>query len=121
MNEHEIDRILSTEPVIEPRAGFAARVMRDVRLEADLRTEPLPFPWRRFLPGFLTAVGLGLATFVVMSRAAAAGVEVFDAAAFTRSLVGPVGQGLAIVVVSTGGSLLAAWLGARQGPRRLRL
>lgn len=115
----EIDRILGDEPVVRPGPDFAARVMREVRSEArGPETEPLAFPWHRFLPGFLTAVTLSLATFMLVGWAADAGLDLPDAdrvlAILGSTSVLGVGGGLA----AAAGSLLAAWLLSRPGMGR---
>jgi len=46
----DIDRILGAEPQIVPSPGFTAAVMRAVH-EAATAPPPIPFPWRRALPG----------------------------------------------------------------------
>ena len=51
-DEGEIDRILSREEEILPSSGFAASVMGAVRREAAA-PPPLPFPWKRALPGLV--------------------------------------------------------------------
>lgn len=54
--ETEIGHILATEEELMPSSGFAASVMERVRQEAALPA-PLPFPWKRVLPGILLASG----------------------------------------------------------------
>lgn len=55
----KLDRILSAEEELVPSSGFAASVMDRVREEATA-TKPIPFPWKRALPGMtLAAAGLG--------------------------------------------------------------
>jgi hypothetical protein len=54
----KIDRILSREDEILPSSGFAVSVMNAVRQEAAA-PPPIPFPWKRALPG-LVAAGLAL-------------------------------------------------------------
>lgn len=114
----EIDRALSDEPVIEPTSGFAARVMRDVLLEAEQRTEPLDFPWHRFLPGFLSAITLSLAVFLLLGWAAEAGVSLPTPEAVLGALAQPLTQGLAIAAVTLAGSVAAIWLVLRSGRGR---
>ncbi|MEM7050119.1 MAG: hypothetical protein AAF604_10680 [Acidobacteriota bacterium] len=66
MNENEIkelDRILSEEEELNPKAEFSTLVMRAVREEAAERA-PIPFPWARFLPGFCLNLGMLLAGLV---------------------------------------------------------
>src|SRR5271157_380248 len=58
-DEDEINRILSREDEILPSSGFAVSVMDAVRREAAA-PPPIPFPWKRALPGLVVA-GLTLA------------------------------------------------------------
>jgi hypothetical protein len=66
-DEDEINRILSREDEILPSSGFAVSVMDAVRREAAA-PPPIPFPWKRALPGLvvggLTLI-LGLVTGVM--------------------------------------------------------
>ena len=52
MND-EFDRIMSEEEIL-PSSGFAVSVMEAVRREAAA-PPPIPFPWKRALPGALFA------------------------------------------------------------------
>jgi hypothetical protein len=54
-DENEIDRMLAREDEILPSSGFASSVMDAVRREAAA-PPPIPFPWRRALPGLLAGV-----------------------------------------------------------------
>ena len=58
-----MDRILSREDEILPSSGFAVSVMEAVRREAAA-PPPIPFPWKRALPGLVVA-GLALAVVLV--------------------------------------------------------
>jgi hypothetical protein len=51
----EIDQMLSREDEILPSSGFAASVMDAVRREAAA-PPPIPFPWKRALPGMVAGV-----------------------------------------------------------------
>ena len=53
----EIDRILGTEAPLIPTSGFLASVMESVREEAAI-PPPIPFPWKRAIPGILVAAGV---------------------------------------------------------------
>jgi hypothetical protein len=64
MNHDEIDRVLSREEEILPSSGFAASVMEAVRREAAAPA-PIPFPWKRALPGVVLA-GLTVALVAVV-------------------------------------------------------
>jgi hypothetical protein len=55
IRQEEIDRILGREDEILPSSGFAASVMDAVRREAAA-PPPIPFPWKRALPGLAIAV-----------------------------------------------------------------
>lgn len=54
MKHDEIDRILSCEDEILPSSGFAVSVMDAVRREAAA-PPPIPFPWKRAIPGLVAA------------------------------------------------------------------
>ncbi len=51
--KNEFDRIMSEEEIL-PSSGFAASVMDAVRREAAA-PPPIPFPWKRALPGAVFA------------------------------------------------------------------
>jgi hypothetical protein len=55
MTREALDRILSSEDQIVPSSGFAASVMDAVRQEAAT-PPPIPFPWKRALPGLVLGV-----------------------------------------------------------------
>lgn len=64
----DLDRILSAEEELQPSPGFPHAVMAAVRREAS--SPPIPFPWRRALPG-LAATGAALvATLLVLAQGA---------------------------------------------------
>ena len=69
MNADDLDRILASEPGIEPSADFAPSVMRAVRAVA---AEPaaLAFPWRRALPGLCVAAAAIAFTVIVLPMGA---------------------------------------------------
>jgi hypothetical protein len=54
MREADFDHILSKEEQILPSSGFAASVMEAVQREAAA-PPPIPFPWKRALPGICAA------------------------------------------------------------------
>jgi hypothetical protein len=62
MRDPDLDRILSKEEAILPSSGFAASVMEAVQREAAA-PPPIPFPWKRALPG-LCAVALAALSLV---------------------------------------------------------
>jgi hypothetical protein len=49
-----LDRILASEEELAPSSGFVASVMERVREEAAA-PQPIPFPWKRALPGMILA------------------------------------------------------------------
>jgi hypothetical protein len=52
-----IDGILSAEDELIPSSGFLASVMERVQEEAAA-PPPIPFPWKRTVPGMLAIAGL---------------------------------------------------------------
>ncbi len=70
-HDDELDRILSEDEEVLPSSGFAASVMEAVRREAST-PPPIPFPWKRALPG-LAAAGLALVLGLVQASAAGPG------------------------------------------------
>jgi hypothetical protein len=50
-----LDRVLTAEEEIVPSAGFTQAVMDSVRRETS-GPMPIPFPWKRALPGLLLVV-----------------------------------------------------------------
>jgi len=78
MDDAEMDRILSKPDEILPSSGFAASVMEAVRREAAA-PPPIPFPWKRALPGLAVAafvlalvVAVGVWTIAQLGRASLA-------------------------------------------------
>lgn len=70
-----MDRILASEDPLLPSSGFAAAVMERVREEAASPT-PIPFPWRRILPGVVViAAVLGWCVFELGQSALAAAMS----------------------------------------------
>jgi hypothetical protein len=57
MTDERIDQILASEPALVPSSGFAASVMERVREEAAA-PPPIPFPWKRAMPGFVITGGV---------------------------------------------------------------
>lgn len=55
MNHDELDRLLSREQEIIPSSGFTSSVMNAVHAQAQA-PPPIPFPWKRALPGMAAAV-----------------------------------------------------------------
>jgi hypothetical protein len=57
MKDELLDRILATEEELVPSSGFAASVMERIREEATA-PRPIPFPWKRAIPGLVLAAGV---------------------------------------------------------------
>ena len=75
MSHDEVDRILSNEEEVLPSSGFADSVMGAVRREAAV-PPPIPFPWKRALPGVVTAGGTLIYALVGIAMQLRAGVAV---------------------------------------------
>jgi hypothetical protein len=59
MKPNAIETILENEDTLIPSSGFLARVMERVEEESAVAVAPpIPFPWKRFLPGFVLAAGV---------------------------------------------------------------
>jgi hypothetical protein len=52
-----LDAILASEEAIVPSSGFLAAVMESVQDESRAPA-PIPFPWKRAVPGFVLAVAV---------------------------------------------------------------
>ncbi len=57
MRPDRLDTILAGNDEIIPSSGFLARVMDKVQEEA-VAPPPIPFPWKRAIPGFVLAAGV---------------------------------------------------------------
>ncbi|MGZ4839934.1 MAG: hypothetical protein ACXVZR_15400 [Terriglobales bacterium] len=51
-----LDRVLSAEEELAPSSGFVSAVMERVR-EEYAAPKPIPFPWKRVVPGATVALG----------------------------------------------------------------
>ena len=99
MRYDEVDRILSEGQEIIPSSGFLGSVMDAVRSEAAT-PPPIPFPWKRALPGLAVAVlAIGL-------------MFVTGSALFTR---GAAAQPLPVALPSALASILEAAKTVRAG------
>ena len=67
MRHDDLDRILSKEQEIIPSSGFIGSVMDAVRREAAA-PPPIPFPWKRAVPGLCAACLAVVAVFVAGSQ-----------------------------------------------------
>jgi hypothetical protein len=57
MNLDAVDRILAAEEELIPSSGFLTAVMERVKEEAAA-PPPIPFPWKRAIPGMALAAGV---------------------------------------------------------------
>ena len=67
MTPDDLERILSSEDLLEPSAGFAMKVMESVRGQAA-EPPPLPFPWFRFAVGLAGCSVMAGAGTVLLQR-----------------------------------------------------
>lgn len=115
-----IDRILAGEDRVEPSSGFLAAVMDRVREEAAA-PPPIPFPWRRAVPGIALACGvLGWGGFELVRAAIPAARSLIAAppqfpAAYLPALES-VGWTTAALTVSFFAWILSRWLMEQSGP-----
>lgn len=79
MNDHDLDRILSRQQQkeeIAPSSGFAFSVMDAVKREAAIPA-PIPFPWKRALPGLVISLALAIVMIVGLVRGGVASTTHF--------------------------------------------
>ena len=70
-----IERILASEEVLVPSSGFASAVMERVHKESTA-PRPIPFPWKRAIPGMALAAGVfGWGAFEMMRHAPAMAIS----------------------------------------------
>ena len=55
--DREIEAVLAGEEELIPSSGFLATVMERVQQEASA-PPPIPFPWKRVVPGIVLATGV---------------------------------------------------------------
>jgi hypothetical protein len=67
MNQDQLDRTLSGEAEIVPTSGFVSGVMAAVRREASA-PPPIPFPWKRALPGLAAGALAFLMMIIVLVK-----------------------------------------------------
>lgn len=64
-----IERILATQEELVPSSGFVSAVMERVHQESAA-LPPIPFPWKRAIPGIALATGLfGWSAFEMLRHA----------------------------------------------------
>jgi hypothetical protein len=108
-----VDEILATEEELEPSSGFLAAVMERVHEEARIPA-PIPFPWKRALPGFVLAALVFGWVGVELVRLGVPAIKQTSLVAphFPPGLVQPMQQAgwVALALVTS----LASWLLARK-------
>ena len=119
MDLSRIDRILASDEPLIPSSGFLGSVMERVREEAAT-PPPIPFPWKRAVPGILLIAGVfGWAAFELIrlglpaaGSLAAAGSASFAMPHFSAAAAQPF-EPAGWVALALGTSLLS-WLLARR-------
>lgn len=115
MNHESIDRILAGEEELVPSSGFVASVMERIREEAAV-PPPIPFPWKRAVPGFvLGCAGLGWGVVELAKRAIAAGPTAQTITLHIPPSLLQSGEGLGWVGLALGVSLVSWKLARRIG------
>jgi hypothetical protein len=113
MTDEKLDNALRAEEELMPSSGFLASVMERVELEAAM-PPPIPFPWRRALPGMVLVAGVfgwGAVDLIRHGAPALAGMTLAPPhvpAAFTRPL-----EQMGWVALALGTSL-ASWVVSRR-------
>jgi hypothetical protein len=113
----EIDRILATEEALVPSSGFLASVMERVR-EESTAPAPIPFPWKRALPGMVVVAGiLSAGAFELVRRGLPAASELtFTVPQISLAAVAPLEQA-GWVALALGASLFSWMLSKRLAGR----
>ena len=118
-DEAEINSILSREDEILPSSGFTVSVMDAIRREAAV-PPPIPFPWKRALPGLVVA---GLALALILVGGLAAIVQLGKATTSQLSMSVPPGMpsifngGIKSAAIWTGLALLVAFVSVKLSMR----
>jgi hypothetical protein len=90
MKDEDMDRILSSNDEILPSSGFAVSVMDAVRREAAA-PPPIPFPWKRALPGVVA----GAIALLLVLRASISAILRLTRESITPQLAMPSPSGMA--------------------------
>jgi hypothetical protein len=108
-----IDRILANDEELIPSSGFLGSVMERVQEEARMPA-PIPFPWKRAVPGIVLAAGVfgwGAVEFVRLAIPAAKGMA-FSVPHFSGAVERPLEQA-GWVALALGVSLFS-WMLSRR-------
>jgi hypothetical protein len=108
-----INRILATEETLIPSSGFLASVMERVQEEAAA-PPPIPFPWKRAIPGMVLVTGtLGWGAFEFVRHAISDVHQLaFTPPHISATLVAPLEEA-AWIALALGVSLVS-WLVSRR-------
>jgi hypothetical protein len=113
MSPAAIDRILATEEELVPSSGFLASVMDRVQEEAAA-PPPIPFPWKRAIPGIVLAAGVLGWGGVELGRAALPAIRALSLAPphLSAALIQPVQEAgwVALALIAS----LLSWLFSRR-------
>ena len=101
MTPDDLERILSSENLLEPSSDFAMDVMAAVRRQASEST-PLPFPWFRFVAGLAASVVMAAAGTVLLLLFTRALVVMTAPLAALGGFTPELGYATAAVLVSLG-------------------
>lgn len=113
MELNSIDRILASEEPLIPSLGFLDSVMERVREEAAA-PPPIPFPWKRAVPGILLAAGVfGWGTFELVRYGLPAVGSISLAPPHLSAAVARPLEQVGWVALALGASLLS-WLLSRR-------
>jgi hypothetical protein len=110
--DEKLDRTLASEQELVPSSGFLATVMERVSEEAAA-PPPIPFPWKRAVPGMALVAGVfgwGAIEFL-RHGVPAAGHAILAAPQIPAAAVQPI-ESLGWVALALAASWLS-WLGAR--------
>lgn len=118
MTDKRIDEILGAEEGLVPSSGFLASVMERVREEAAA-PPPIPFPWKRAVPGFVVAAGVFGWAAVEFARQMGPAMTALKAAPVPVHLAASAVQGLeqAGWVVAAMAVSMFSWMLARRMAR----
>ncbi len=112
MDDEMLNRILASEEELIPSSGFAGSVMERIREEAAA-PPPIPFPWKRAIPGIVLAAGVFGLGAVELSRQAVLAARSASPMQIhlSGSILGPA-ESVGWVSLALGISL-ASWMASR--------
>jgi hypothetical protein len=101
MTPEDLDRILSSEDLLEPSKRFAMDLMTEVRRHVAEST-PVPFPWFRFVAGLAASVVMAAAGTILLPLPAPALAGITAPLAALGMVTPELGYAAAAVLVSLG-------------------